>query len=252
MESDIFPNPRIFKELYTLVRADFKAGYSAAQKKDWGLEGQVVELLEKYADRYNYTVHLTHAIPQIGFSGLTHKFDADIRDRDFNQCLFEVKYRRATGMLEHEDIMKCHHATLEYFLKLLNEQGRDEANLFRCFITNQEVNDSFRRFFYSWGMVLIDPKLIPIPLIANIFKEFQMLEGATPHILELIKRANGLIERTYFGLAQLVPPQQKHGSVLDLGRLNTAYESEKFLVEHKRLQAEIDILQRKYRVGKHK
>lgn len=155
-------------------------------------------------------------------------------------------------MLAHEDIMKFHHATLEYFLKLLRERGRDEANLFRCFVTNQTVSDDFRQFFYSWGIALIDPKFIPVPLIANVLSDFQKLEGKTNHILDLIKRANSLINQAYFSLGQLVPPHQKHGSVLDLGKLNPANDSTKILAEHNFLQDEITILQQKRGIGRFK
>lgn len=253
----VFPPPRVFKELYSLVKRDFtkyyQSGYSETpQITGTGLEREVVKLLEDYAPIYNYQVHLTDKNQKRGFAGLLHKFDAGIEEKsDLSQCLFEVKYRGVDGVLNHDAIMKFHHATFEYFLKLLTDQKWNEANVFRCFVTNQEVSDEYRQFFYTWGIALVDPKLRPLPCLPTIFEQFQEKYGPMNHLLDLIERSNRLIDLAYFSLAALVPPEQKYGNTLDLGRLNAAISSGNILAEHKYLQAEVEAVQRNYGRGKY-
>ena len=188
----------------------------------------------------------------MGFSGLIHKFDAGIKYKfDLNQCLFEVKYRVTDVTLEQEDIMKFHQAHFEYFLKLLTEQRWDEANVSRCFVTTKEVRDRHRHFFYAWGITLIDPLLRPLPCLPEIFERCQEQYGTSDQILELVERANRLTERACFSLADLVPPEQKYGNVLDLDKLNPAVDSANILAEHKYLQNKVETLQQRYRQGRH-
>jgi len=249
MASEVFPSPRIFLELYKLVRQEFRykqPDYSQSpQATGTGLEKEVVKLLERYSIREDFHVHLTDRDPAPGFSGLLHKFDAGIKNKStWNQCLFEVKYRGDEGNLAYEDIMKFHHATFEYFLKLLTEHHWDEANIFRSFVTTKRVSNAYRQFFYTWGIVLIDPELLPIPGLVRISEDFQKEIGPTDQILSLIEQANELIEQAYFSLAQLVPEGQRYGNVLSLDKLNPATESEKILDQHQFLYSEAKALKK--------
>jgi len=153
--------------------------------------------------------------------------------------------------LTHENIMKFHHATFEYFLKLLTEPRLSEANVFRCFVTNQEVSDEYRQFFYTWGIALIDPILRPLPSLPSIFEQAQKEYGATDQLLDLIELSYRLNEQAYFSLASLIPPEQEYTYMLDLNRLNPAFDSANILVEHKYLHAEVEALQQKHRGGKY-
>ena len=104
MTNSVFPPPRVFQKLYSLVKRDFtkyyQSGYSETpQITGTGLEREVVKLLEEYAPIYNYHVHLTDKKQKRGFAGLLHKFDAGIEEKsDLSQCLFEVKYRGVDGI----------------------------------------------------------------------------------------------------------------------------------------------------------
>lgn len=257
MTDEIFPHPQIFKALYALVQEEFPthllSGYSETLPGiGTGLELEVVKVLEKYEKRHGYQVHLTNNKQVSGFAGLMHEFDAGVEDReDLKQCLFEVKYRGGTGRFDHENIMKFHHATFEYFLKRVTEQRIDEANVFRCFVTNFEVSDNFRRFFYAWGIALIDGKFIPLPLLPRIFEDFQKKE-TTNQLVSLIERANRLLKQGYFSLLELVPLNQRYSNILDLNKLNPAIDSGEILVEHRALQSEIDALQQKYSTGNYR
>lgn len=256
MANTIFPHPQVFRKLYSLVKEDFtkyfQSDYSETpQRTGTGLEKEAVKLLEDYSTRYDYRVHLTDRDLERGFAGLLHKFDAGIEDRsDLSQCLFEVKYRGSEGKLTHENIMKFHHATFEYFLKLLTEQRWDKVNVFRCFVTSQEASDEYRQFFYTWGIALIDPILRPLPSLPSIFEQAQKEYGATDQLLDLIERSYRLNEQAYFSLASLMLPEQEYSYTLDLNRLNPAVDSASILVEHKHLHAEVEALQQRYRRGR--
>jgi len=259
MVDTVFPPPRVLRKLYKLIKEDF-AKYLQANYADTprdigkGLETEVVKILENGSTKYNYRVHLTHQESRIGFSGLLHQFDAGIEDRDdtLRQCLFEVKYRGEETNVEQEDIMKFHHATFEYFLKLLTDQKWRNCNIFRCFITNEEVNDGYRQFFYTWGIALIDPTLRPLCCLPEIFNTFKDNYGETDHLLDLIKRSEKLIEQAYFSLASLVPPDQEFGNILYLDKLNPAVDSASILDEHKSLDNEVNVLQQKFSRGRYK
>ena len=110
MTDTVFPHPRIYQKLYALVKQDFpkylQAGYAdTPHNTGAGLETEVVRLLEQYAEVYNYRIHFTDPDWRVGFSGLIHKFDAGIeeRDDDLNQCLFEVKYRGAETLIQQSN-----------------------------------------------------------------------------------------------------------------------------------------------------
>lgn len=257
MPENIFPPPIIFKRMFELISYEFpkklQANYPAnLRDKGLGLQQEVLAVLERYDREYGYIVNFADDRSITGFSGLIHKFDAGIQNRsDLKQCLFEVKWRSSDGgQLDQEDIIKFHHSTFEYFLKLFTQQNIDEIDIFRCFVTNFEVNDEYRRFFYSWGIALIDPKLPPLPMMADIFRDAQRRFGPTEQTIELIERAELLIDKGYFSLANLVPPNQLYTGILELSALNPEIDSQAILDEHKLLQDEILAIQQRHHLGK--
>lgn len=127
------------------------------------------------------------------FSGLFHEHDLGLRGQG-QVALLELKnYPRSR--VTKSDLLLFNQKSIDFYIALI--QASDGSRMSRVFVTtDRRVPDSLRGFCLQWGILLVEPTLIPIPCILTALRD---LDGkpeaeAVPEFEAQLNRAERLAQ----------------------------------------------------------
>jgi len=141
-------------------------------------------------------------------TGLRHEIDLIARWGN-EEWVFELKNGGGTD-INKEMLMVFNEKVLDFYMR--NYGFLSGSRIMRCFLTGtSRVEEAIRAYCATWGIVLVDNEMLPIPLLPQAFSEKrqQLMDGKLADVDEeevsLAERAAWkLVEQTCKPLGNLI------------------------------------------------
>lgn len=175
------------------------------------------------------------------FSGLFHENDLGVLGSG-QLAVMELKHR-GRGGVSKDDLLVFNQKTLDFQLALIRAGTR--GGVLRVFVTNDAgVPDRFRGYCVQWGIVLIEPTLLPIPVLTAAMRDLDDT-GATAdpefdrHLLAAEQLAGALRP-----LDRLLAPSSLSSwrRLLDAGAMPSGVSLENLVASQRELHAYVTSL----------
>lgn len=176
-----------WSDLHRLIRS-FRNTLTTGDK---GFSAAVENLItQRGLDLFIRAGELTMGTGLPAFSGLFHEHDLGVRGKGQAVILELKNYPRSR--VGKNDIMLFNQKTIDFQLSLV--QANDKSRLIRAFATTDtRVSDAVRGFCLQWGILLVEPSLLPIPSAVAAMRDLEGTEVSTEPEFEInLERAERL------------------------------------------------------------
>jgi hypothetical protein len=150
---------RICKDLYCVVRF-----YNFRSKEGVGRGHELQDVFQKYCLSQGIELverrgNLT-CFGRKGISGLGHEVDGTVQS-DERKILIELK--AYTYDVPKHQVMLFNEKSLDFYLAFVKE-GKP-CPLHRVLISDSSMNTEVRRFCYTWRIIIVEPQILPLPVV---------------------------------------------------------------------------------------